>query len=206
MHVRTVSTVPALPHRMGRNVLHTGGMTDMAELPPEPDGWLSDAELRHVRSELPIVYVNALPVRINATGQVTEVGLLLRADDGAMSRALVAGRVLRHETLRDALVRNLEKDLGMAAFPRVPVSPTPFTVAEYFPTPGFGTFHDSRQHAVALAYVVPVEGDCEPQQNALDIAWLTPEEAAADDIAAEMTGGQHVLLRQALAHCGVLPA
>jgi ADP-ribose pyrophosphatase YjhB (NUDIX family) len=181
-------------------------MTDMAELPPEPSSWLSDRELRQVRSELPILYINVVPVRTHATGQISEVGLLLRADEGVMSRALVAGRVLFHETIRDALIRNLEKDLGLAALPRIPLSPTPFAIAEYFPTPGFGTFHDARQHAVALSYVVAIDGECEPSQNALDIVWLSPEEAATDDVAAEMAGGQHVLLRHALAHCGVLPA
>lgn len=179
-------------------------MTDMAELPPEPSGWLSDRELSQVRSELPILYVNVVPVRAHSTGEVTEVGLLLRADGGVMSRAIVAGRVLYHETLRDAIIRNIEKDLGITALPRVPLSPTPFTIAEYFPTEGYGTFHDSRQHAVALSYVVAVDGECEPSQNALDIVWLSPEEAASDEVASEMTGGQHVLLRHALAHCGAL--
>ena len=179
-------------------------MTDMAELPAEPNGWLSDRELQHVRSELPLLYVNAVPVRINASGEVTEIGLLLRADEGMISRALVAGRVMYHERIRDALIRNLEKDLGPVALPRLPTSPTPFAVAEYFPTAGKTAFYDSRQHAVALAFVVPVDGDCEPSQNALDIVWLTPEEAASDEVAADMAGGQHVLLRQALAHCGLL--
>jgi ADP-ribose pyrophosphatase YjhB (NUDIX family) len=180
-------------------------MTDMAELPSEPNGWLSDRELNHVRSSLPLLYVNAIPVRINPRGVVTEIGLLLRADEGVISRALVAGRVLYHETVRDALIRNLEKDLGSVALPRVPTSPTPFAVAEYFPTHGVSPFFDSRQHAVALAYVVPVDGDCSPSQNALDIVWLSPEEAASEDVAAEMSGGQDTLLRQGLAHCGVLP-
>src|SRR5690606_13701589 len=102
-------------------------MTDMAELPSEPNGWLSDRELNHVRSELPLVSVNVIPVRTNPLGEVTEVVLLLRADEGVISRALVAGRVLYHETIRDALIRNLEKDLGAVALPRVPQSPTPFT-------------------------------------------------------------------------------
>jgi ADP-ribose pyrophosphatase YjhB (NUDIX family) len=179
-------------------------MTDMAELPDEPTGWLSDRELRHVRSELPLVYVNVIPVRINPMGEITEVGLLLRAYDGVISRAIVAGRVLYHERIRDAIVRNLEKDMGLGALPQVPVSPLPVAVAEYFPTQGVTAFHDSRQHAVALVYVVPVEGHCEPQQDALDLTWLSPEEAASDEVAGEMAGGQHVLLRQALAHCGAL--
>ena len=176
----------------------------MAELPSEPTGWLSDRELAHVRSELPLLYVNAIPVRINPRGEVAEVGLLLRADEGVISRALVAGRVLYHETVRDALIRNLEKDLGPVALPRVPTSPTPFAIAEYFPTEGVSPYFDPRQHAVALAYVVPVDGDCEPSQNALDIVWLSPEEASAEEISGEMAHGQDVLLRQGLAYCGVL--
>jgi len=180
-------------------------MTDMAELPSEPNGWLSDRELAQVRTELPLLYVNAIPVRINPHGIVTEVGLLLRADEGVISRALVAGRVLYHETIRDALIRNLEKDLGSVALPRVPTSPTPFSIAEYFPTHGVTPYFDARQHAVALAYVVPVDGDCEPSQNALDIVWLSPEEAASEELAEDMAGGQDVLLRRGLAFCGVLP-
>lgn len=177
----------------------------MAELPSEPTGWLSENALEQVRGELPLLYVNAVPVRLSPMGELTEVGLLLTAEDGAISRALVAGRVLYHESIREALMRNLEKDLGSVALPRIPITPVPFAVAEYFPTPGSGPFTDSRQHAVALAYVVPVDGNCEPCQNSLDIVWLTPEEAASEEVGREMTGGQDTLLRQALAHCGVLP-
>ena len=102
-------------------------------------------------------------------------------------------------------VAQIEKDLGPVALPRVPTSPTPFAIAEYFPTEGVTPYFDARQHAVALAYVVPVDGDCEPSQNALDIVWLSPEEAASQEISSEMAHGQDTLLRQGLAHCGVLP-
>jgi ADP-ribose pyrophosphatase YjhB (NUDIX family) len=112
--------------------------------------------------------------------------------------------VLYHERVRDALLRHIEKDLGPVALPRVPASPQPFTVAEYFPTPGITPFHDPRQHAVSLAYVVPVAGDCRPQQDALDLAWLTPEEACSDTVQAEMVNGQGALVRQAMAWVGRL--
>ena len=136
-------------------------------------------------------------------GEVVAVGLLLRASEtGHMERELIAGRVNYHERVRDALVRHLEKDLGPMALPSVPASPVPFTVAEFFPTPGVTPFHDPRQHAVALSFVVPVRGDCAPQQDALDLAWLTPEEAGQTGLQAEMSGGHGVLLRQALAHLG----
>ena len=46
-------------------------------------------------------------------------------------------------------------------------------------------FHDPRQHAVSLAYVVPVEGDCAPQQDALELTWFTPDEARDPAVLAE---------------------
>ncbi len=171
--------------------------------PQSDESWLADEELHTLRERLPILYIDAVPVRVDGQGSVTSIGLLLRVTgEGRVTRALVSGRVLYHERVRSALIRHLEKDLGPLALPRVPPSPQPFTVAEYFPTPGITAFHDPRQHAVSLAYVIPVEGDCEPQQDALELTWFTPAEARDDRLLAEMAGGQGVLLQQALAYVG----
>jgi ADP-ribose pyrophosphatase YjhB (NUDIX family) len=141
---------------------------------------------------------------VDEQGTVTAVGLLLRiGEDGQVKRALVSGRVLYHEPVRAALLRHLEKDLGPLALPRVPPSPQPFTIAEYFPTPGVTPFHDPRQHAVSLAYVVPVSGDCAPQQDALELTWFTPDEVREPTVLAELANGQSALLLRALAHVGV---
>jgi hypothetical protein len=144
-------------------------------------------------------------VRVDGLGQVTEVGVLLRSTPtGQITRMLVSGRVMYGETLRDALFRHIEKDLGPMAFPQLPPSPIPFQVAEYFPLPGLSAFHDDRQHAVALAYVVPVTGTCEPRQDALEVTWMSPQEASSTTISEEMEGGRGVLLRAALASVGRL--
>ena len=164
--------------------------------------WLSREDLESARERLPIVYVDIVPVRADEAGTVIAFGLLLRVTHGQISRALVSGRVLYQERIRTAVLRHIEKDLGPLALPKLPVSPQPFTVAEYFPTPGVTAFHDPRQHAVSLAYIVPVEGDCEPQQDALELTWFSPGEAADPALQAEMAGGQGTLLRQSLAHCG----
>ncbi len=169
-------------------------------------GWLTVDALSAARDTLPILYVEAVPVRVDASGQITAVGLLLRArPDGSISRAVVAGRVLYRERIRDALMRHLEKDLGPMALPRLPVSVAPFTVVEYFPDPSVTGFHDPRQHAVSLAYVVPVDGDCTPSQSAIDLAWLTPLEVSSEHVLAEFTGGQDRLVRMALSFGGRLP-
>ncbi len=166
-------------------------------------GWLPPDRLEWVRRKLPMVYVDVVPVRMDARGAVRTVGLLLRPNrDGGLSRSLVSGRVLYHEQIRDALLRHIEKDLGPVSLPRLPVTLAPFTVAEYFPTPGLTPFHDPRQHAVALAYVIPVDGDCQPQQDALDLAWLTPEEVLDPRVQSEMVPGHDTLVRAALSYTG----
>src|SRR4051795_2839668 len=176
----------------------------MTEVTQSGAAWLSREDMDAARERLPILYVDAVPVRVDDEGTVTAVGLLLRmGENGQVKRALVSGRMLYHERVRSALLRHLEKDLGPLALPRLAPAPQPFTVAEYFPTPGVTPFHDPRQHAVSLAFVVPVDGDCEPQQDALELTWFTPAEAADPRLQAEMAGGQGTLLRQALAYCGV---
>ena len=169
-------------------------------------GRVARRALEQARERLPLVYVDAIPVRVDERGNVTSVGLLLRAmPDGSISRAPVSGRILYGERVRDALLRHLEKDLGPMALPRIPSSPQPFTVVEYFPDPEVSGFPDPRQHAVSLAFVVPVSGDCVPSTDALDLQWMTPDECVSDALALEMTGGQDRLLRMALAHVGLLP-
>jgi hypothetical protein len=173
---------------------------------PDPNpGWLSDDELSGIRQRLPLIYVEAVPVRVDGMGQVTEVGVLLRVGSaGTIARTIVSGRVMFGETIRDALFRHLEKDLGPMAFPQLPPSPTPFTVAEYFPTPSITQYTDERQHAVALAYVVPVTGTCDPRQDALELTWMSPAEATSDAVTAELEGGRGALLRMAMASVGRL--
>ena len=178
----------------------------MTEITDTQSAWLSDADIESARARLPIVYVDAIPVRVDDRGQVIAVGLLLRArPDGSISRAVISGRVQYGERIRDALLRHIEKDLGSMALPQLPTSPAPFTIAEYFPDPEVSGFHDPRQHTVSLVFVVPVVGDCAPSHNALDLVWLTPQEVVSLEVRAEMTGGQDLLVRLALAHAGQLP-
>jgi hypothetical protein len=76
-------------------------------------------------------------------------------------------------------------------------------VAEYFPAPSHTGFTDDRQHAVALAYIIPVTGDCSPRQDALELTWMTPQEVMSSDVQLEFSGGRGALIRQALAFAGV---
>ena len=49
-------------------------MSDMTETTP---GWLSPDDLELARARMPILYVEAVPVRVDDSGEVTSVGLLL---------------------------------------------------------------------------------------------------------------------------------
>ena len=116
------------------------------------------------RERLPILYVDVVPVRVDEQGTVIAVGLLLRpASDGQIKRALVSGRVL--STSGSGALLGTSRRTSARWRCHGSAAPQPFTVAEYFPTPGVTPFHDPRQHAVSLAYVVPVEGDCAPSRT-----------------------------------------
>lgn len=167
--------------------------------------WLSPEDLELVRRKVPMVYVTAVPVRLDTDGTVDKVGVMLRAsEDGTLQREVVSGRVFALETLRAALIRHLERDLGALAFPQLPPNLQPFTVAEFFPIPGAAGHHDTRQHAVALCYLVPVGGECSPQRDVLELSWLTPQDLRDPDLLDEFVDGHAAIVRQALAHCGRL--
>ena len=174
---------------------------DSADMGP----WLGPDELTFVRAKTPIPYVDVVPVRLDDQGRVVALGMLLRLDSVGITREFPAGRVLFHEPLREALVRHIEKDFGPMALPQIPASITPFAVQEYFPTPaGDDVLFDERQHRIDLCYIVPIQGDCKPGDDALEFSWFTPGEARTPDLQAEMSPGHAALLRRALAHLGLL--
>ena len=168
-----------------------------------PPGWLPSDEINRMRREIPIPYVVVVPVRTDDLGRVAQIGSLLRVtDDGGIERTLIAGRVLYHESLREAVARNVAKDLGDIALPQLPISLQPFTVAEFFPTPGLSDYYDPRQHAIALCYVVPIAGDCKPQDETLDVEWVDPSGDMLGTFVGQMANGYGTIVRQALAWTG----
>ena len=169
-----------------------------------PPGWLGREDINRARRQLPIAYVEIVPVLTNDLGCVSHVGSLLRVgDDGSVVRTLITGRVLFHESLREAIARNVAKDLGDLALPVLPQSLQPFTVAEFFPTPGISEYYDPRQHAIALCYVVPIPGECKPQDETLDVEWCEPSGEILETFIEQMPHGHGRIVRQALSWAGV---
>jgi hypothetical protein len=63
-------------------------------------------------------------------------------------------------------------------------------------------YYDPRQHTVALCYVVPIPGDCKPQDETLDVEWCDPEGARIETFIQQMANGQGDIVRRALAWVG----
>ncbi|MFZ9308654.1 MAG: DUF4916 domain-containing protein [Candidatus Nanopelagicales bacterium] len=169
------------------------------------ENWLSGDDFEQIRRRVPIMYVNLVPIRVGESGQVTQIGLLLTASpEGLIRRSLVTGRIKYRETIRDAIIRHLDKDLGPVAFARIPPTLQPFGVFEYFPEESETALHDSRQHAIALAYTIVVSGECQPSQSALDFAWLDVSALTDSFLESEMSNGQHHIVKSALSYLGVL--
>ncbi|MFT4185884.1 MAG: DUF4916 domain-containing protein [Micrococcaceae bacterium] len=168
------------------------------------EGWLPEPEFQEVRAKVPLIYIQAIPVKIDEFGQVTHIGLLMQANDnGDISRSIVSGRIEYGEVIQAAILRHIEKDLGSLAMPNMPQSAHPFTVTQYFPTPGVTAFVDSRQHAISLGYIVPIKGQVEPRKSALEFNWFTPSEVISDAMQAEMDDSQGLIIYQALSHMGI---
>ena len=76
---------------------------------------------------------------------------------------------------------------------------------EYFPSPTRKGYTDARQHAVALAYIVPCSGTPEPSEEMLDFSWLDVGEVMSPAVMDEMSDGHRRLVQLALAHTQRLP-
>lgn len=159
-------------------------------------------ELESVRNKVPILYVDILPVRIDDAGRIEAIGLLLSAKEVGITRSIISGRVLVHETIRDAIIRHVDKDLGLMALPQLPANLTPFTIGEYFPTPGEG-WHDPRQHAVSLAYIIPMAGDCSANADALEVSWFPPRDLLTRSLQSEIVATHLPLVKRALSYLGI---
>ncbi|WP_018143343.1 DUF4916 domain-containing protein [Alloscardovia criceti] len=170
-----------------------------------PPGWLSSQEISRMRATMPVPYVVVLPVRSDEFGRITHVGTLLTAsdEDGTVSRTLVAGRILFHETIREAIARNISKDLGDVTLPSLPVNVQPFTVAEFFPTPGLSPYFDPRQHAVALCYMVSIAGECQAVDETLDVEWVSVHAALSPQFLEQLPNGFDRIVVQGIHSAGM---
>src|SRR5699024_1942458 len=112
------------------------------------------------------------------------------------------GRIRFHETIRSALMRHAENDLGPMALPVIPPAISPFHIAEYFPTEGSSLLHDPRQHAISMCFILEVRGEGTPRADALSLVWLTVVEIERPSTTRELFYGEEYILKAARSHLG----
>lgn len=124
--------------------------------------YLSQELWETIQDSVPIVCVDLVPVRLDVTGAVTDVGFIRRTApfrDGLVW-CHVGGRVNLGESVAEAMHRHLIETLGPLARSPLGPDPQPDHVAQYFreqrPDAGYACGWDPRKHAVSLTFVVPV--------------------------------------------------
>ncbi|MDQ7878357.1 DUF4916 domain-containing protein [Microbacterium sp. QXD-8] len=152
--------------------------------------WVRDADRRRARenekvsflpadlyatieASIPIACVDFVPIRRSDHG--LEVGLILRESPFGQVWCHLGGRVLHGETLRQAIDRHAVDTLGIPAI--VDHDPQPDFVYQWFPpavAPHDGTAHgkDPRKHAIGLSFLVEIDGEPVPRNEALDFRYV----------------------------------
>lgn len=142
--------------------------------PLSRDGRVTDvATYERVTGLVPIACVDALPVQ----GRREERRLLLiRRDrpEGGDGWTLVGGGVYRGEDLGAGLSRHLRQTLGEDVRWEEPDYDRPAAVGQYFPVRRAGAGWDPRKHAIALTYVVALDGRARPAGEAKHVEWFAP--------------------------------
>jgi ADP-ribose pyrophosphatase YjhB (NUDIX family) len=154
-------------------------------------GWLEATEWRRIQALIPILCVDALPIRHN---DPTKVGLILRETPHQGRRwCLLGGRVRRGESLQDALAREWHEALGLDCPMGSVAAPI---VVEYRPDAISGRPHDPRQHSVSLTYAVAANDETSaPAGEALGFGWFDVGELDGN----VMGFGQETVVAQVMA-------
>ncbi len=127
-----------------------------------------------IEASMPIACVDFVPRR-EADGHV---GLILRDSPYGRVWCHLGGRVLYGETIRDAIVRHTRDSL--AVDPVVDDEPQPAYVYQWFPdavapTDATPYGRDARKHAIGLSFVIALDADPHPQNEALDFGYFAPD-------------------------------
>ncbi|WP_390178830.1 DUF4916 domain-containing protein [Microbacterium sp. MTN4-26] len=138
---------------------------------------------RLVEESMPIACVDFILLR-DPEGGGSEVGLIRRDSPFGEVWCHLGGRVLRGETIRDALLRHADDTLAVDL--ELPLDPQPSYVYQWFPpdiTPDseIAVGSDPRKHAIGLSFVARTTGAPNPRHEAHDFGWF-PADALPDPL------------------------
>lgn len=168
----------------------TAGLT--SRMPYLPDDLYSQIE-----KSIPITCVDFVPLRCGKHG--TEVGLILRESPFGRVWCHQGGRVQHGETIGDAIRRHALDTLNVEIDPGS--DPQPVFVYQWFPEElmpqtGLVAGRDPRKHAIALSFVIDLDGkEPTPQNEALEFGYF-PIDALPEPL---WPGCQHVVRQLAAA-------
>lgn len=126
---------------------------------------------------LPVICTDIIPVKKVDDGY--EIGVISRATGSQKGKlALLGGRVRKDQSIKDAISTHLKNDLGVVKWSFYNNSENnPFFVQQYFQTEsakdnqGF----DPSKHAIALTFLVTIQDDPKPANEADSFIWITGE-------------------------------
>ena len=137
--------------------------------------WVSDKKWKSIKKAIPIACVDIIPFRNLQKSKKKlnfEIGLILRHSPVSKKWCFVGGRILKEETIHDAIRRQLKETLGQNIKYNLEEDPQPVYVAQYFNKKNSYYEFDPRQHAIGLTYFLNIEGEIKPCGEALDFKWF----------------------------------
>jgi ADP-ribose pyrophosphatase YjhB (NUDIX family) len=136
--------------------------------------WLPAEFWAKVQQSVPIVCVDVLAIQIDRKSRaLSHAGLIWRnIVGGKQGWCLIGGRLLRDESLAEAITRQVRETLGKAVTFTLPEDPQPVYFAQYFTSHRAIGATDPRQHAMGLTFAIEIAGEIHPQGEALDFKWF----------------------------------
>ncbi|MEN2740524.1 DUF4916 domain-containing protein [Microbacterium sp. X-17] len=139
--------------------------------------FLPDELYAEIERSMPIACVDFVPIRQDDPSGAT-IGLILRDSPFGRVWCHLGGRILRGETLADALRRHADDTLGVEL--DLPLDPQPLLVYPWYPAdvaPADGTpfGEDPRKHAIGLSFVVTMSGVPAPRNEAYEFRFFAPD-------------------------------
>lgn len=136
--------------------------------------FLSDDLYTKIERSVPLACVDFVPVRESESGR-KQVGLILRDSPYGPVWCHLGGRVLHGETIAEALQRHATDTLTSRL--NTSEDPQPSWVYQWFPPHlapegQFAYGKDLRKHSIGLSFVVTLESEPAPRNEALDFAFF----------------------------------
>jgi ADP-ribose pyrophosphatase YjhB (NUDIX family) len=136
--------------------------------------WLSPEDWKLIKSSIPVVCIDALPVRFssNPRHDLRAVGLILRETPQGRKWCLIGGRLMHGESLSEALHRQVAEALGRHIKLFIGTDQQPLYIAQYSPARRRPFALDPRQHSVGLTYAVEMDGIPDLGGEAIQFEWF----------------------------------